>query len=151
MFVKTRTYVLLLCLLMIGLVSACSRPAQSATPAKEPAIPPDRVDVVYFYDSEICHCQIAPGDRIQTTLFINFSGEIASGKLTYQSIDLHDANNADVVTKYGATNQSLFINIDRGDSERIVAVPEIMLVKDDNEALDRLIINRVTRYLSGEE
>jgi hypothetical protein len=146
-----RIYTLLLLLLALGLLTACSKPAQSSNPVKEPISPPDRVDVVYFYDSEICHCQIAPGERIQSTLFITFGGDLTSGKLTYQSIDLNDPNNAAIITKYGATSQSLFLNVVRGDTEHIVAVPEILLVKDDNEAIDRLVINRVTRYLSGEE
>jgi hypothetical protein len=145
------TYILLLFLMSLGWLTACSNPAQSATPVKEPLSPPDRVDVVYFYDSKICECQVAPGQRIQSTLFINFGGDLASGKLTYENIDLNDANNAAIITKYGATFQSLFINVVRGNTEHIVAVPEILLVKDDNQALDRLIINRVSMYLSGEE
>jgi hypothetical protein len=146
-----RPKLILLFLLTLGLMSACSNAAQSATPVKEPTVSPDKVEVVYFYDSEICHCQIAPGERIQSTLFINFGGDLSSGKLTYQMIDLTDSTNADIVSKYQATAQSLFISVIRGDSEQIIAVPEILLVKDDDEAIDRLIINRVNRYLSGED
>lgn len=146
-----RIYILLLFLLALGWLTACSNQAQSSGPVKEPVSPPDRVDVVYFYDSEICHCQIAPGERMQSTLFINFGGDLASGKLTYQNIDLNDTNNEAIINKYGATSQSLFLNVIRGNTEQIVAVPEILLVKDDNEAIDRLIISRVTRYLSSEE
>jgi hypothetical protein len=146
-----RNYFFLLFLLALGWLTACSSPAQLANPVKEPTAPPDRVDVVYFNDSEICHCQIAPGERIQSTLFIIYGGDLASGKLTYQSIDLNNANNAAIINKYGATSQSLFINVVRGDTEQITAVPEILLVKDDNEALDRLVINRISRYLPGEE
>jgi hypothetical protein len=43
------------------------------------------------------------------------------------------------------------VNIVRAGKEHIIALPEILLVKDDNEALDRLINNRITRYLAGEE
>ena len=145
------TCLLLLSLMALGLLSACSNPAQSTNPVKEPISPPDRVDMVYFYDSKICLCQIAPGERIHSTLFINFSGELASGKLTYQSVDLNDKNNEIIASRYGATSQSLFINIVRADTENIIAVPEILLVKDDNEALDRLVINRISRYLSDKE
>jgi hypothetical protein len=145
-----KIYILLLSLLAFALLSACSNPVPAATP-KEPLSPPDRVDLVYFYDSKICRCQIAPGERIQSTLFINFGGELASGKLTYQSIDLNDANNAATANKYGATSQSLFINVVRGDAEHIIAVPEILLVKDDDEAIDRLVNNRIRAYLDGEK
>jgi hypothetical protein len=84
-------------------------------------------------------------------LFINFGGELSSGKLTYQSIDLANTDNATATARYGATSQSLFVNIVRAGQEHIITIPEILLVKDDNEALDRLINNRITRYLAGEE
>jgi hypothetical protein len=148
---KNRTKIIFLLLLTLGLLSACSNKAQSAAPVKEPPAPPDKVEVVYFYDSKICECQVAPGQRMQSTLFINFGGELASGKLIYLNIDLNDTNNADIIAKYGATEQSLFISVIRADNEQIIPVPEILLVKDDDDAIDRLIINRVTRYLSGEE
>ena len=146
-----RTHVLLLCLLTLSLLSACSNPGPAATPPSEPPAPPDRVDVVYFYDSRICNCQIAPGEHIKTTLFVNFNREQAAGKLTYQMVDLNDKNNNATIIKYGAVSLSLFINVLRANTENIIAVPEISLVKDDNEALDRLVNNRIREYLYGEE
>ena len=140
-----------LVLSLLALVSACSNPGREATTTDKPISPPDRVDVVYFYDSDICSCQIAPGDQIQGTLFINFNGDLISGKLTYQSVDLTDQKNAAIISKYGATSQSLFINLVRGGSERIIAMPEMLVVKDDDEALSRLIITRIQLYLDGEE
>jgi hypothetical protein len=82
---------------------------------------------------------------------VNFGGDLASGKLTFQSIDLNDKNNATIAYKYGATSLSLFINIVRINTEHVIAVPEISLVKDDEPALERLINNRIQRYLDGEE
>lgn len=145
-----KIYILLLFLLAFALLSACSNPVPATIP-KEPPVPPDRVDVIYFYDSKICQCQAAPGEHVQSTLFINFNGDLASGKLTFQSIDLNDKNNATIAYKYGATSLSLFINIVRTNTEHIIAVPEIVLVKDDEPALERLINSRIQRYLSGEE
>jgi len=151
-FVKTgKTYIPLILMLAISFISACNKPAPVADTQAAPPVPPDRLDVVYFYDSEICHCQIAPGEHIQTTLFINFSGEQAAGKLSYQMVDLNDKNNVAIVSKYGATSLSLFINVVRANTENIIAVPEISLVKDDNEALDRLVNNRIREHLYGEQ
>lgn len=145
------THFLLLSLALLVLLTACSNQAPTVEPTNEYLNPPDRVDVVYFYDSDICHCQIAPGERIQSDLFINFGGELASGKLTYQSIDLATTDNATVAARYGATSQSLFVNIVSGENEQIIAMPELLLVKDDNEAIDRLINNRIREYLDGAE
>lgn len=138
--------ILLLCLLVLGWLTACSNPA----PANDRLGQPDRVDVVYFYDSNICQCEKLPGEHIQGTLFINFSNELASGKLTYQMVDLNDKNNAAIASEYGATSLSLFIKVIRADDQQIVAVPEIVLVKDDYKALDRLVNNRISKYLYGQ-
>jgi hypothetical protein len=146
-----KTYFLLLSLLALGLLSACSHTSPAANPSSEPLSPPDRIDIVYFYDSQICHCQIAPGEHIQGTLFVNFNGEQTSGKFTYRMIDLTDKNNAAIISKYGATSQSLFVDLVKAGNERTIAVPEFLLVKDDDEALDRLITARIQRYLAGEE
>lgn len=146
-----KTYILLLSLLAFALLSACSKPAPATDTQVAPPGPPDRIDMVYFYDSKICHCQIAPGEHIQGTLFVNFNGEQTSGKLTYRSIDLADKNNAAIISKYGATSQSLFVDLVKAGNERTIAIPEFLLVKDDDEALDRLITGRIQRYLAGEE
>ena len=149
-FLKTnKIYILFLSLLVLSLLSACYK--QVPVTPKEPLGPPDRIDIVYFYDSKVCHCHVAAGEHIQSTLFINFNGELTSGKLTFQIIDLDEKNNAAIIYKYGATSLSLFINLVRANTEHIVAVPEILLVKDDDEALDRLVNTRIRGYLEGEE
>ena len=141
------THLLLLSLALLVLLSACSNQA----PTAEPLNPPDRVDVLYFYDSDICHCQGVIGDNINATLFVNYNGELTSGKLTYQSLDLADNKNTTIARKYDATPESLFINIVRANDEHFIAVPEITLVKDDDEALDRLVKNRIQQALDGEK
>ena len=151
-FVKAnKIYLLLLSLLALGLLSACSNPAPAATPPKEPLGPPDRVDVIYFYKGEDCHCQEVVGQRIYATLFMNFNEELASGKLIFQNLNLDGKENATIAYKYGATPVSLFINIVRADNEHFIPVPEIMLVQDDDAALDKLVNSRIRQSLEGEE
>ena len=146
-----KIYLLLLYLLLFGLLSACSNQAPATNSLMEPLGPPDRVDIVYFYKGDECRCQEAVGDRINATVFINFSEELTGGKLTLQSLNLDDKENVTIAYKYEAIPESLFINIVRADTENIIAVPEISLVKDDYATLDRLMNNRIRRYLDGEE
>jgi hypothetical protein len=146
-----KTYLLFLSLLALGLLSACYNPAPTTNIPKEPLSSPDRIDVVYFYDVKVCLCHAVVGAQIQSTLLKNFSKEQTSGKLTFQCVDIDNQNNAAIVSKYGATSLSLFITLVRADTEHIVAVPEISLVKDDEEALDRLVNTRIRGYLDGEE
>jgi hypothetical protein len=151
-FIKTnKVYLLFLFLLALGLLTACSGPAGVANSPQEPPIPPDRVDVVYFYSGEECRCQEVVGNNIKGTLIMYFNGELTSGKLTFQSLDLDDNENATTAYKYGATPESLFINTVRADTEHIISVSEISLVKDDPIRLDNLVSTRIQKALDGEE
>jgi hypothetical protein len=146
-----KTYFLLLSLLLFGLLSACSSPAPAANPAKEPLGPPDRVDVVYFQQGKPCHCIAVVGEKIQATMFLYFQDEQSSGKLTFQVVDLDKKENTDIAKKYNAAPFSLFINVVRGDSEHIVAVPEIWLpTGGGRDNLDEFLKNKIEKSLNGE-
>ena len=146
-----RTYLLLLSLLALGLLSACSNQAPAAEPTKESLGPPGRVDVVYFHVGEACHCMDSMGDCIQSTVFLNFQDELASGKLTFQRLKLDDTNNANIAAKYNATPVSLFINIVRGNTEHIIAVPEIWPIRYESDALEELVKSKIRQSLEGNE
>ncbi len=146
-----QTYITSLALLALGLLSACSNQAPAAEPTKESLGPPDRVDVVYFHIGEACHCMDSMGDCIQSTVFFNFQDEVVSGKLTFQRLRLDDTNNANIAAKYNATPVSLFINIVRGDTEHIIAVPEIWPIRYESDALEELVKSKIRQSLEGNE
>jgi len=141
----------LLSLLALGLLCACSSPAPTANQPQEPLGPPDRVDVVYFHLGEACHCMDSMGDCIQSTVFLNFQDEQASGKLTFQRLKLDDTNNANIAAKYKATPFSLFINIVIGDTENIIAVTEVWPIRYECDALEELVKSKIQQSLEGKE
>jgi len=151
-FVKAnKTYLLLLFLLLFGLLSACSNPAPTTTPPHEPSGPPDRVDIVYFQQGKPCHCIAVVGETIQATMFLYFQEEQSSGKLTFQIVDLDENENAAIAKKYNAAPFSLFINVVTGDSEHIVAVPEIWLpTGGGRDNLEEFLKSKIEKSLSGE-
>jgi hypothetical protein len=147
-----QTYIItLLALLVVSSLSACSSPATLVKPTKEPLGPPDRVDVVYFHLGEACHCMDPTGECIYATVWLNFQDELASGKLTFQRLKLDDKNNANIAEKYDATPFSLFINTVRGDSEHIIAVPEIWPIRYESEALEELVKSKIRQSLEVNE
>jgi hypothetical protein len=146
-----KIYILLLSLLVFGLLSACSSPSPAANPTKKPLGPPDRVDIVYFHLGEACHCMDPTGECIYATVWLNFQDELASGKLTFQRLKLDDTHNANIAAKYNATPFSLFINIVRGDTEHIIAVPEIWPIRYESEALAELVKSKIRQSLEGNE
>jgi hypothetical protein len=145
-----RTYLLLLSLLALGLLSACSNPVPAATPPNELSGPPDRVDIIYFQQGKPCHCIAVVGETIQAITVVYFSEQLASGKLTLQMIDLDKKENAAIAKKYNAAPFSLFINVVRGDSEHIVAVPEIWLpTGGGRDDLEEFLKSKIEKSLSG--
>lgn len=144
-------YFLLLVLFVVGLLCACGSPASAPNPPKEPLGPPDRVDVVYFYQGQACSCVGAMGERIYATVWLNFQDELASGQLTFQRFDLDDEENVTIAEKYNAAPLSLFINMVRGDAEHIITVPEILSVQYDEEALAELVKSKIRQSLNGED
>jgi hypothetical protein len=151
-FVKTnKVYLPLLSLMVFGLLSACYNPVPAANPSNEPSGPPDRVDVIYFQQGKPCHCIAVVGDKIQATLFLYFQDEQSSGKLTFQMVDLDKKENTDIAKKYNAAPFSLFINVVRGNSEHIVAVPEIWLpTGGGRDNLEEFLKSKIEKSLSGE-
>jgi hypothetical protein len=146
-----RTYLLLLSLMLFGFLSACSSPAPAANPPQEPLGPPDRVDIVYFQRGKPCHCIAVVGETIQATMFLYFQEEQSSGKLTFQVVDLDENENAAIAKKYNAAPFSLFINVVTGDSEHIVAVPEIWLpTGGGTDNLEEFLKSKIEKSLSGE-
>jgi hypothetical protein len=152
-FLKTnKAYLLLLSLLALGLLSACSSPAPAATPPKEPLGPPDRVDVIYFQQGEPCHCIAVVGDTIQAITFLYFQDEQSSGRLTFQMVDLDKEENRGIAKKYNAAPFSLFINVTKGDSERIISVPEIWSpTGGGRDNLEEFLKSKIEKILSGDE
>jgi len=89
--------------------------------------PADRVEVVYFHRTQQCYtCRYAE-EGTRYTVETYFGDELASGKLTFQSIDVQDSKNAAIVEKYGAYTSSLFINTVKDGTDHIEQVTDIWL------------------------
>ncbi len=161
---KAKTYLPVLVILAIGLLSACSNPTPpvtppSAKPSESPAVSPipdessnapDRVDVVYFQRKNPCHCMAVVGDYIQTTVFLYFPEETTSGKLTLNMIVSDDKANADMVRKYKAGLFQLFITEVRGKSEKTYPVDEIWELTGDSDKLKEFVKTAIEKSLKGE-
>jgi hypothetical protein len=147
-----KMYSLLLILSVVGLLCSCGSPAPAANPPGESAGPPDRVDIVYFQQGKPCHCIAVVGETIQATMFLYFQDKQSSGKLTFQIVDLDKSENATIAKKYNAAPFSLFINVVRGDSEHIVAVPEIWLPTGGGiDKLEEFLKSKIEKSLNGDE
>jgi hypothetical protein len=79
-----------------------------------------------------------------------FADELASGKLTFQSLDVQDSQNAAIVQKYGAYGSQLFINTVKDGTDHIEQVTDIWLVIGKDEAFVEVVKDRIEQSLDGE-
>ena len=141
---------LLLAGLALSLIAGCTPPA-TPPPSDKSSGPADRVDVVYFHRTQRCHTCLYAENQTRYTLETYFADELASGKLTFQSINVEDEENADIVKKYNnASYLTLCINTVRDGTDHIEEITDIWYVIDNNEAFDEIVKNKVEQSLTGE-
>ena len=110
----------------------------------------DRVDVAYFHRTQQCYsCRYAE-EGTRNTVETYFADELASGKLTFQSLDVQDSQNAAIVQKYGAYGSQLFINTVKDGTDHIEQVTDIWLVIGKDEAFVEVVKDRIEQSLDGE-
>jgi thiol-disulfide isomerase/thioredoxin len=149
MVTKTLSHIFLVCLalsLMVGCASSTTPP-----PSDTSLGPADRVDVVYFHRTQRCPRCIHAEESINYTVETYFADELASGKVTFQVLNVQDEENAAIVNKYRAYTSSLFINTIRDGTDHIEEVAYIWLLLDDHEAFVEAVRSKIEKSLKGEE
>ncbi len=124
--------------------------ATDSLPINVSSGPADRVDVVYFHGTQRCHTCLYAEEQTRYTLETYFADELASGKVTFQSINVQDEANADIVKKYGAYALQLFINTVKDGTDHIKEVTDIWLAIDNDKAFDEVVKSAVEKSLNGE-
>jgi hypothetical protein len=113
--------------------------------------PADRVDVVYFHRTQRCHTCLYAEEQTRYTLETYFKDELDSGKVTFQSINVQDKANADIVEKYNnASYLTLCINTVIDGTDHIEVVTDIWTVIGNDKAFDEVVKSAVEKSLSGE-
>ena len=142
----------LLTILVAGMLCACGSPAPEVPSTSDTSsTPADKVEVVYFHRAQRCYSCIYAEAGTRYTLETYFEDELASGKVTFETFDVGDKENATIVKKYGAFTSSLFINTIRDGTDHIEEVTDIWLVLDNDEAFIKVVRSKIERSLKGEE
>ena len=164
--IRVIVYLPLLIILILGLLVACgsttspeiptptttSKPSESpavSSPAEQPSPPANRVDIVYFHPKRRCAACISVELRTKALLDNSFKEAIDSGKLTFQSYELDDPQNASIVKKYGAVGSQLFITTIKNGNETIRHVEEVWMpqILNDGVAFDDFMQNLISQSL----
>ena len=115
----------------------------------EPETPTEihRVDVVYFHRTNRCYSCTYAEEQIRYTLETYFSDELGSGMVIFQSIDVQNPDNAEIIEKCGAYTSQLFIITITDDSEHIEHVEEIWRLIGKDEDFSNLVKDKITGAL----
>jgi hypothetical protein len=141
-----------LCVGVVYLVSNASPGAIDELPNTNNSTgPADRVDVVYFHRTQRCNTCLYAETATRYTLETYFADEMASGKVTFQTINVEDEANADIIAKYNnASYLTLCINTVRGGTDHIEKVTDIWYVIGDDEEFVEIVKSKVEQSLTGE-
>jgi hypothetical protein len=132
------------------LIVAYGTPSGTPPPSNNSTGPADRVDVVYFHRTVRCPTCIHAEELTRYTLETYFAAELASRKLTFQSIDVQDSENAAIVQKYDAYGSQLFINTIKDGTDHIEEATDLyVLIHYDNEFVTALK-SKIEKCLNGE-
>jgi len=141
----------LLIILVAGMLCACGSPAPEVpSTSGASSIPADRVEVVYFYRAQRCYSCIYAEEGTRYTVETYFKDELASGRVTFEAVNVEDKENATIVKKYGAFTSSLFINTIRDGTDHIEQVSEIWFVLGNDEAFVEVVKSEIEKSLKGE-
>ena len=111
----------------------------------------EMVEVIYFHRAQRCQSCIYAEEGTIYTLETYFQDEMASGKMTFRSVNLNDEENTAIVEKYNAYTSSLFINAIIDGTDQIKEVTEIWFLVGDDQAFVEEVRSEIAKSLGGGE
>lgn len=70
----------------------------------------DRLEIYYFHRTQRCSTCLAIGRYTKELIQLKYSNKVEKGKIDFREINIDLPENAEIVNKYQASGQSLFIN-----------------------------------------
>ncbi len=95
-------------------------PTSTPTDGALAGVKADRVEVVYFHRTQRCETCLWSGQAARWTVTTYFADELASGKVTFQEVDVQEPENALLAQRFRATGPSLFVNYVLAGQDHIV-------------------------------
>lgn len=117
-----------------SLINKIDHQTKASNLAEEKIIPAQKLEVIDFHTTACCVSCLRIEEFTQNTLADNFASELASGQITFQSINVDLPENKDLAKKYQVAGTALFINA---------------ILPDNSEKSKQY--NRVWNYLNDQE
>jgi hypothetical protein len=97
-----------------GLSSDSNAPSNIMTSSNVASGSPDRVEINYFYQKDVCACLTLANQLVNDTVSNDYKAQLDSGKLTFKTIDSDDPANTTVIAQFEAPKFAFFITTVKG-------------------------------------
>jgi hypothetical protein len=97
-----------------SLSSGIPSPLGSSMPSSITSGSPDKVEINYFYQKDVCPCLTLANQLVNDTVSNDYKAQLNSGKITFKTFDSDDPANAGVIAQFEAPKFAFFIATVRG-------------------------------------
>ncbi len=108
----------------------------------------NKIEVIDFHSTHRCMTCNAIEANTKYTLNTYFAGELKSGKVTFQSINVDEEKNYKIAEKFEASGTSLFLNIVINNNETIINLTDFAFSKGkDKEVFSKELKVKIDEQL----
>ncbi len=107
----------------------------------------DKIEVIDFHGSRRCFSCQTIEEFAKKTLEKFFQSELQDDKITFQTINVEETQNKEIVKKYQARGSSLFINVIRDGEDNISEDTQVWRLVKDEEAYEMYFKEKIENIL----
>lgn len=118
-FKRNSALLFLVILSLSFLISGCTNTANTTDPSSTSIDIKnvDRLEIIYFHGTLRCYSCMLAGEFTNETINTHFKDELDSGVLVFKQVNLDLPENAEIVSKYGASGSSLWFGVHGNDNK----------------------------------
>lgn len=107
----------------------------------------DKIEVIDFHSSRRCFSCQTIEKFAKETLEEFFQPELRDGKITFESINVEETQNKEIVQKFQARGSSLFINVIKNGKDNISEDTQVWRLVRDEQAYKKYFKEKIENLL----
>lgn len=108
----------------------------------------EKIEVIDFHGNRRCFSCQTIEKYAKETLEEFFQPELRDGKITFESINVEEAQNKEIMQKYQARGSSLFINVIRDGKDNISEDTQVWRLVRDEQAYKKYFKEKIENLLN---
>lgn len=140
---------LFLIFIFIIILPACSKgePKKIIYSSENETKKADNLEIVDFHSTHQCYSCLYIGNKALEVLENNFAEEMQSGKISFQKINVDEAQNKEIVNKYKARGSSLFFNSIIDNQDNISEDINIWRLVGKDKEFENYLVNKINNLI----